>query len=327
MENTTIMEMPPLHHNGIEIEKPKKDTQFMEANTNEVSLLHLKQDCIIPTFKDNEQTISHSELIETTFASIQNLFGNQAISEPEIRVSHEIKGRIPEAIGKPVKELLEHEKTIYWERCAFLFNLPNIRNVINGNELSLTIGGVRAYNQENLYSKKSMEKFKIFIGFQNKVCTNLCISTDGFSNEIRASNTQELNTKIMELLSSYDAQKHLAELDSLGDYELTEHQFAQFIGKARLYHYLPKSIKTQIPLLDMNDGMVGTIAKEYYDDINFSRNENGTINMWKAYNLFTNATKSSYIDNFLERTVNAYQLSKGLVSALNGDSKYSWFLG
>ena len=327
MENTTIMEMPPLHHNGIEIEKPKKDTQFMEANTNEVSLLHLKQDCIIPTFKDNEQTISHSELIETTFASIQTLFGNQAISEPEIRVSHEIKGRIPEAIGKPVKELLEHEKTIYWERCAFLFNLPNIRNVINGNELSLTIGGVRAYNQENLYSKKSMEKFKIFIGFQNKVCTNLCISTDGFSNEIRASNTQELNTKIMELLGSYDAQKHLAELDSLGDYELTEHQFAQFIGKARLYHYLPKTMKSQIPLLDMNDGMVGTIAKEYYDDINFSRNENGTINMWKAYNLFTNATKSSYIDNFLERTVNAYQLSKGLVSALNGDSKYSWFLG
>lgn len=319
--------MPPLHHNGIEIEKPKKDTQFMEANTNEVSLLHLKQDCIIPTFKDNEQTISHSELIETTFASIQTLFGNQAISEPEIRVSHEIKGRIPEAIGKPVKDLQEHEKTVYWERCAFLFNLPNIRNVINGNELSLTIGGVRAYNQENLYSKKSMEKFKIFIGFQNKVCTNLCISTDGFSNEIRASNTQELNTKIMELLSSYDAQEHLAELDSLGDYELTEHQFAQFIGKARLYHYLPKTMKSQIPLLDMNDGMVGTIAKEYYDDINFSRNENGTINMWKAYNLFTNATKSSYIDNFLERTVNAYQLSKGLVSALNGDSKYSWFLG
>lgn len=325
MENTTTMEITQLHHN--ETEKPKKDTQFMEANTNEVSLFHLKQDCIIPTFKDNEQTISHSELIETTFASIQTLFGNQHISEPEIRVSHEIKGRIPEAIGKPVKELLEHEKTIYWERCAFLFNLPNIRNVINGNELSLTIGGVRAYNQENLYSKKSMEKFKIFIGFQNLVCTNLCISTDGFSNEIRASNTHELNIKIMELLTAYDAQKHLTELDSLGDYELSEHQFAQFIGKAKLYHYLPKGLKSQIPLLDMNDGMVGTIAKEYYEDINFCRNENGNINMWKVYNLFTNATKSSYIDNFLERTVNAHQLSKGLVSALNGESKYSWFLG
>jgi hypothetical protein len=327
MDNTTIMVMPQQSLNEQEAIKPTKDSQFMEANTTNVELEHLRQDCIIPTFKDNEQTISHSELIETTYASIQTLFGNQAISVPDIRVSHEIKGRIPEAIGKPVKDLLEHEKTIYWERCAFLFNLPNIRNVINGNELSLTIGGVRAYNQENLYSKKSMEKFKIFIGFQNKVCTNLCISTDGFSNEIRASNTQELNTKIVELIGSYNAQKHLAELDSLGDYELTEQQFAQFIGKARLYHYLPKPLKSQIPLLDMNDGMVGTIAKEYYDDSNFSRNDNGTINMWKAYNLFTNATKSSYIDSFLERTVNAYQLSKGLVSALNGDSKYSWFLG
>lgn len=325
MENT--LEIQPFNNNGVQRQIPERDTQFIEANTNTVSLSHLKQDCIIPTFKDNEQTISHSELIETTYGSIQTIFGNQAISEPEIRVSHEVKGRIPEAIGKPVRELQEHEKTVYWERCAFLFNLPNIRNVINGNELSLTIGGVRAYNQENLYSKKSMEKFKIFIGFQNKICTNLCISSDGFSNEVRASNLQELNNKIIELLSSYDAQKHLAELDSLGDYELNEHQFAQFIGKARLYHYLPKTIKSQIPLLDMNDGMVGTIAKEYYDDINFSRNENGTINMWKVYNLFTNATKSSYIDNFLERTVNAYQLSKGLVSALNGDSKYFWFLG
>lgn len=327
MDNITTMELPPLHHNGIEKEKPKKDTQFMEANTNEVSLLHLKQDCIIPTFKDNEQTISHSELIETTYQSIQQLFGNIQILEPEIRVSHEIKGRIPEAIGKPVRELQEHEKTVYWERCAFLFQLPAYRNVINGNEVTLTIGGVRAYNQENLYSKKSMEKFKVFIGYQNKVCTNLCISTDGFSNEIRASNTMELKAKIIELISNYNSEKHLAELHSLGDYELNEHQFAQFIGKARLYNYLPKMMKSQVPLLDMNDGMVNAIAKEYYEDVNFSRTENGSINMWKVYNLFTGATKSSYIDNFLERTVNAYQLTQGLTKALDGDDRYSWFLG
>ncbi len=319
--------MPPLNNNGINKPTPEKESQFIEANTNNVSLFHLKKECIIPTFKDNEQTISHSELIETTYDCIQTLFGNQPISEPDIRVSHEIKGRIPEAIGKSVRELQEHEKTVYWERCAFLFQLPNFRNVINNNELNLTIGGVRAYNQENLYSKKSMEKFKIFIGYQNRVCTNLCISTDGFSNEIRASNTLDLQTKIIELLSNYNGQKHLAELDSLGDYELTEHQFAQFIGKARLYHYLPKIMKSNIPFLDMNDGMVNAIAKEYYEDANFSRSENGSINMWKLYNLFTGATKSSYIDNFLERTVNAYSLTQGLVKAMNGESSYSWFLG
>lgn len=87
----------------------------------------------------------------------------------------------------------------------------------------------------------------------------------------------------MELLSNYDAQKHLSELDSLGDYELSEQQFAQFLGKCRLYHYLPKAIKANMPLLDMNDGMIGTVDKEYYDDVNFGRNENGSINMWKLY--------------------------------------------
>jgi len=30
-----------------------------------------------------------------------------------------IKERIPEAIGKAAKDLLDHERTIYYERCAF----------------------------------------------------------------------------------------------------------------------------------------------------------------------------------------------------------------
>ena len=51
---------------------------------------------------------------------------------------------------------------------------------MNGNKLTLTIGGVRAYNHTNLYSKKGAERFKVFIGFTCKVCTNLCVSTDGF---------------------------------------------------------------------------------------------------------------------------------------------------
>ena len=43
---------------------------------------------------------------------------------PSIRVSHQIKGRVPSAIGKPVKELKENEKTIYYERMAFLIEIP-----------------------------------------------------------------------------------------------------------------------------------------------------------------------------------------------------------
>ena len=39
---------------------------FIEANTNEVNLQHLRADCITPVFaKDNELTINHAQFVET----------------------------------------------------------------------------------------------------------------------------------------------------------------------------------------------------------------------------------------------------------------------
>ena len=300
---------------------------FIEANTKEVTHYHLSKDCTIPVFsKDNESTISHQEFIEIVYESIKQVFPMESISEPDIRVSHDIKGRIPSAIGKPAKELLDNEKTIYYERAAFIYELPNIKNVINGNELKLSIGGVRAYNQENLYSKKSMEKFKVFIGFKNLVCCNLCVSSDGYAEEIRASNSLELQSKIIPLLREFDIQKSLTNIDSFADYELTQHQFCQFIGRARLYSFLPKKEKQQIPFLALNDGQLSTVVKAYYEDENFASDINGNINLWKMYNLFTGSVKSSYIDNYLEKVVNAHQLTNGFISALNGHNEYKWFL-
>ena len=305
----------------------EKQKHFIEANTEEVILQYLKSKCTIPVFsKDNETTIPHQQFIEVVKDTAQQFFTNQKIGNEDIRVSHVVKGRIPTAIGKPAKELLEYEKTIYYERMAFVIDIPSITETINGNHLSLTIGGVRAYNNENLYSKKTIEKFKVFIGFQNSVCTNLCISTDGFASEIRVSNTNELQVKILELLQQYNINKHLQQMQDFGNYELTEQQFAQLIGKARLYHYLPMQQKRKLPFFDLNDGQVNAVAKDYYNDESFSRNENGNINLWKLYNLFTGATKSSYIDNFLNRTVNAHTFTTGISKALQGDDRYSWFL-
>lgn len=135
------------------VNSENKPKHFIEANTKEVSLYHLKNDCIIPVFsKDNEITISHSRFIEALWECTQKLFKNEQIKEPEIRVSHIIKGRTPEAIYKPVKELTDADKTIYYERMAFCMEIPTITEIVGGNTLSLTVGGVRAYNQENLYS-------------------------------------------------------------------------------------------------------------------------------------------------------------------------------
>lgn len=300
---------------------------FIEANTLSIDLHELKHHCIIPVFsKDNEKTIPHQDFIETALDSVSSVFPGYKISDPDIRVSHEIKGRIPEAIHKQVKELLEHEKTQYFERMAFVINLPEFVDTISGNQISLTIGGVRSYNQENLYNRKTYEKFKFFIGFQVKVCCNLCVSTDGYLEEMKAMSNRDLKSKMIEVMQNYNADYHLKSLKQLPEYSLTEHQFAQLIGRSRLYHHLPKEEKELIPSLNFTDGHINTIAKDYYGDTSFSRENNGNISLWNLYNLFTSANKSSYIDTFLGRNANAHDFIQGIQKTLDGSSKYHWFL-
>ena len=126
------------------IEEPiikQKRPLFIEANTIEASLEHLRNDCIIPVFaKDNEATLSHVAFIEAVQDATNTFFSGEQIELPDIRVSHVIKGRIPEAIHKPANQLLESDKTIYYERCAFVIEVPTIYETVHGNRLTLTIG-------------------------------------------------------------------------------------------------------------------------------------------------------------------------------------------
>ena len=301
---------------------------FIEANTENVSLSHLKEDCIIPVFtKDNEITLSHQEFIETVLEAVSQVFGNETIESPEIRTSHLIRGRTPDALHVPAKELLDHQKTMYYERMAFCIKIPSITQDVGGNRLELTIGGVRAYNQENLYNKKTYEKFKFFIGFKNMVCCNLCISTDGYQSEIKAMSNYDLLEKVKLTMQQYKMEEHIATLKNLNNFQLSEREFAQIIGKSKLYNYLPKNEKAHIPELLLNDGQINAVAKDYYNDESFCRDTNGDINLWKFYNLLTGSNKSSYIDTFLDRGVNAFDFSKGISKALSdSNSNYSWFL-
>ena len=301
---------------------------FIEANTENVSLSHLKEDCIIPVFtKDNEITLSHQEFIETVLEAVSQVFGNETIESPEIRTSHLIRGRTPDALHVPAKELLDHQKTMYYERMAFCIKIPSITQDIGGNRLELTIGGVRAYNQENLYNKKTYEKFKFFIGFKNMVCCNLCISTDGYQSEIKAMSSYDLLEKVKLTMQQYKMEEHIATLKNLNNFQLSEREFAQIIGKSKLYNYLPKNEKAHIPEVLLNDGHINAVAKDYYNDESFCRDTNGDINLWKFYNLLTGSNKSSYIDTFLDRGVNAFDFSKGISNALSdSNSNYSWFL-
>jgi len=235
---------------------------FIEANTEQVSLDHLKKECIIPVYSDNESSISHAEFIDATKDVIQANFSGAKILQPNIRISHVIKGRVPSAVGKPVKELRPEEKTIYYQRCAFMIEVPSLTENVNNNRLSLTIGGVRALNQENLYSKRNLEKFKVFIGFKNLVCTNLCISTDGLNADIRVSSVAELKDKINELIQSFDKDRFLGNMERMSKFHLDELQFAHTIGKMRMYQHLNKAEKVGKLALGLNDNQIGDCCKE-----------------------------------------------------------------
>jgi hypothetical protein len=298
---------------------------FIEANTIQVDLDHLKNECIVPVFaKDNESSISHYEFINYTEDVITNILSNNIQLKKEIRVSHMIKGRIPSAIGKAAKELLEHEKTLYYDRMAFVIEIPEISQVINGNRLNLSIGGVRAYNLENLYGKKNIERFKVFIGYQNTVCLNLCVSSDGLAESIRISSVGELKTKILELINGYDRKKHLEDLEDLGRYSLNENQFASLVGRSKMYQYLSKEEKKDLFPLSITDSQITSIVRDYYTDVFFCSTD-GTINLWKLYNLFTESVKSSYIDSHLERNASVFAFINYLAKSLkNGEP--NWFL-
>ncbi|MAY84184.1 MAG: hypothetical protein CMP59_08635 [Flavobacteriales bacterium] len=306
--------------------KVKEQKAFIEANSKPIEIQQLKRDCIVPVFsKDNEVTISHDQFIECGMKAAKQALG-VAVESPQIRVSHQIKGRTPDAINVPANELKESQKTLYFERMAWVARIPKIKTQIGGNELSLAIGGVRAYNQENLYSRKGVEKFKVFIGFQNMICLNLCISTDGLRSEIKTDNFQDLSEKLISLAGGFDFQREAESFRELEKHSITESQFATLIGKLRMYNHLPAGQKKELPEIQLTDNQFNMIAKDYYRSKSFCKDESGKINLWRLYNLITSANKSSYIDSFLGRNVNALDLVIGIKKAIDSESNYRWFI-
>ncbi len=300
---------------------------FIQANTEPMSMYEVENKHLIPVYvKDNEPVISHQDFINSTLEVVNHVYKNERILSPAIRVSHPIKGRTPEAKDKPAKDLFEHEKTIYYERMAFVIEIPTIRDSVNGNTLNLTIGGVKSYHLDNLYSRKGTEEhFKVFIGFQNKVCCNLCVWSDGFVGNLKANSVNQLKQQIYKLITNYRAEQQLSALQNLMNYSLTEHQFATLIGKSKLYNYLPVKEKKELPLLSFGDTQISMVARDYYQDKSFCRNDDGSISLWNTYNLFTGANKQSYIDTFLDRGVNAFDFTNNVVQALE-NKQNSWFL-
>src|SRR4030095_14766159 len=332
MDQNNILELAP-----VEIVRPsvslgngqadRHQQPFIMANTTESSVEEIKAHHIIPVFtKDNETLISHTDFIEVGAEIISGLYHGEHVLQPQVRLSHPVKGRVPEAKDKPANQLQAWEKTIYYERMMFIIEIPSIQDSVDGHNLSLTFGGVKAFNQDNLYSRSLCDQhFKVFIGFQNKVCTNLCVWTDGYMGDLKVKNINQLKAAIRTLVEGYNQNFHLVHLKKLTEYSITERQFANLIGRCRMYNHLPNEVRAELTPILFGDQQMGTVVKDFYKGNSFTKDDAGNINLWKLYNLLTGANKSSYIDTFLEKGINAFNLVEQIRRALE-NKESCWYL-
>ena len=85
------MELMQINNHNIDQVKDqdKMLSPFIEANTQEVSLNHLRSDCIIPVFADNESTIAHWQFIDAIENAAFEVFGEDSVGGSQIRVSQQ----------------------------------------------------------------------------------------------------------------------------------------------------------------------------------------------------------------------------------------------
>lgn len=65
-------------------ENEEEVVNFIEGNTNAITLKDLKILCVVPTWADNSLTISHQDFIEAVRLAAQDVFIGYTIGEPEI---------------------------------------------------------------------------------------------------------------------------------------------------------------------------------------------------------------------------------------------------
>lgn len=307
---------------------PDNHPNFIESNTNAITLEELSNN-LIPTWADNSLTISHTNFIRTVRAAAEQVFGN--LTPVEIRTSHPIQGRRPEAIHKKQNELTENDKTIYYQRMAFISHVVGLSREVNGQIVNLTIGGVRNYADEQLYRTATPQKFKVFVGWQVRVCSNMMLTCSGNSGVIQCLTEADVFQKTMELFTTFNPEQEniLTQLGNLQSTRMTEQQFCNIIGRMRLYQALPIAEQHLLPPILLGDQAMNEATRGYFNNPNFCKREGEDgISCWNFLQLMTEAVKSSYIDKFADRNQNAVDITLGIQNALNGTDEegYSWFL-
>lgn len=308
----------------------ERHPNFIEGPSHEISMEELTYRNIIPTFSDNSLTISHQKFIETTRKAAEVIFGQGNVTQAETRCSHPIIGRLPSAQHLKASELRDDQKTIFFQRLAWIAQICNFTSSINGQSVSLTIGGTRSYHEDKLYARQNPQHFRIFIGFRVRVCSNMMLTCDGVSENLLCMTEADIFQHAFNLFQHFNEVKEatLYNLEALNNTWLSQEQFCKIIGRLRLYQALPNSQQKALPQILLGDSVVNAATKEYIKNPNFGMGDgDGSISCWQLMQLLNEAVKNSYSDLWIDRNANCTTFASGIANALNGnDDSYGWFL-
>ena len=313
----------------VEPDENAEHPNFIESNTQAITLQELANKCIVPTFSDNTLTIAHQNAIASVYKAAEEVFGE--LTPPECRVSHAINGRVASALNKPAKDLRDDEKTLFYQRIAFVAHVKSLTRIVAGQPVELTIGMCRCYNEDKLYSRPSPEKIRLFCGWKVRVCSNLCLTCSGNSGLVECMTEADIYQKAYQLFSKFDPQKEetLELLENLNNTRVSESQFCYIVGRMRLYQALPTEVQKTLPVIEIGDQAVNAAVRGFVSNPNFGLKEGETsITTWEMLQLFNEAIKQTYIDRWLDRNQSCTDFMLGIQKALQGEDTegYSWFL-
>ena len=311
----------------VQAEKPQNP--FILGNSVEVDIDRLQEDYLVPVFsRDNVESISHTDFISTVFDAAQEFFQGQQFNNPIIRCSHELKVRTKFGAGKLVENLSPEDSGSYMQRMMFVIEIPSISYTVNGNTLNLQIVGVRNYADVNLLGNSSQKQtFSVGLGFNNTICTNGLLRSDGCNLAIKVTNTADLLKYCLEVFRGYDWEGHVKEMATLDQIQITVPVLAQFLGRCRMYNALPgrEKLALNLPEFILPEAQINSFVRDYYSDENFG-GFGSEISAWNFYQLLTNY-KNNYIDLAMPRTINAYDTALGISKAIKKeDPAWSWFI-
>ena len=337
MENNNEMTLTPIGGQvisqltlGFGSEQETEHPNFIESNTQGISYEDLTEKNVIPTYADGTLTLSHGSIINATMRAAQEVYGE--LEPVEIRVSHRIQGRTPEAMNKPASELQDEDITTFWQRMAFICHIKNLTRSINGVEVHLCIGGTRSYSEDKLFGRPTPSKMRLFVGWFVRICSNGCLTCDGNSGTIECLTEADVYEKALALFDTFNPEKEntLELLKNLGNTKISEQEFCNIVGRLRLYQALPASEQNVLPKVILGDQAVNKIVQGYVSNPNFGTKEGeDTISLWQLLQLANEAVKQgAYIDNWLERNQNCTDLVLGIQRALleTDEEGYDWFL-